>query len=277
MPMLAKHRGQETYGIGSPSGGLLESPEEARFYDWILIDPKDLPFVSFRFHYRSWSNLRQLSLAPDSTEPGRLPTGAREDPDETTTSDESCCSTASITDMTERHLPARLDGQTENIPKLSPPNAPARPLPEIPVKRPVLNRGFESNALAHTPSLLSDIQEEIEDAETIMTTTFPKRSDSLRNAESRSPAKSGSGKVLEAPVLLEEETKLIINESLDCTTERSCVVRHGPVSVEEANCTERQTQTRHASGTVSIVDEAERSFKSGWRLSESEWMRGGNH
>ncbi|KAJ4263200.1 hypothetical protein NW762_006822 [Fusarium torreyae] len=281
MPILAKHRGQETYGIGSPSGGLLESPEEARFYDWILIDPKDLPFVSFRFHYRSWSNLRQLSLAPDSTELGRPQTRPREDPDETTTSDESCCSTASITDMTERHLPALRDGQRETIPKLSPPNAPARPLPEIPVKRPVLSRGFESNALSHTPSLLSDIQEEIEETETSMTTAFPKRSDSLRSTESKSPAKSGPGKVLEVPVLLEEETKLVINESLVCTTERSYAVRHGrvsvPVPVEEANRTTGQAQSRHASEIVSIVVEAERSFKTGWRLSESEWMRGGNH
>ncbi|KAF4964526.1 hypothetical protein FSARC_7557 [Fusarium sarcochroum] len=276
--MLENHRGQETYGIGSPSGGLLESPEDARFYDWILIDPKESPFVSFRFHYRSWANLRQLSLAPDSTELNSPSTQTKEDLDETATSDGAYCSTASVTDMTERHLPARLVRQTEGIPKLSPPNAPARPLPEIPVKRPVLNRGFESNALTHTPSLLSDIQEEMEEAETSMTATFPKRSDSLRSAESRSPAKTGSEKAREVSVLLEKETRLTIKESLICAAGESYLVRHGPVSVlvEEASCTEDQTQARNTSGIVSIVAEAERSFKTGWRLSESEWMRGEN-
>lgn len=45
--------------------GLPEFPEAALFYDWILVDPKDSPYASFRFHYRAWKNLRLLSLASD--------------------------------------------------------------------------------------------------------------------------------------------------------------------------------------------------------------------
>ncbi|KAH7141160.1 hypothetical protein B0J13DRAFT_52257 [Dactylonectria estremocensis] len=63
-PLLAQHRGRESYGIVSPSEGLLESPEDAYYYSWLLTDPKECPFASFRFHYRSWSNLHQLSLVP---------------------------------------------------------------------------------------------------------------------------------------------------------------------------------------------------------------------
>ncbi|KAH7152995.1 hypothetical protein EDB81DRAFT_855491 [Dactylonectria macrodidyma] len=64
VPLLAQHRGRESYGIVSPSGGLLDSPEDAYYYSWHLIDPKECPFASFRFHYRSWRNLQQLSLVP---------------------------------------------------------------------------------------------------------------------------------------------------------------------------------------------------------------------
>ena len=55
-----------TRGIRSPSIGLLDRPQDAHFYDWHLLDAKDSPFVSFRFHYRSWKNLEQLNLIPDS-------------------------------------------------------------------------------------------------------------------------------------------------------------------------------------------------------------------
>lgn len=57
----------------APSGGLIENPQDVTFFDFHLIDPKDSPFVTFRFHYRSWQNLLQLSLVPseglDSSEP----------------------------------------------------------------------------------------------------------------------------------------------------------------------------------------------------------------
>lgn len=36
----------------------------ANFYVYHLLDPKDSPYASFCFHYRSWENLRLLQLAP---------------------------------------------------------------------------------------------------------------------------------------------------------------------------------------------------------------------
>ncbi|KAK3325581.1 hypothetical protein B0H66DRAFT_599732 [Apodospora peruviana] len=65
-PKLEEFRHQENYGIAAPSIGLLDRPQEACFFDWHLIDAKDNPFVSFRFHYRSLNNLRQLNLIPSS-------------------------------------------------------------------------------------------------------------------------------------------------------------------------------------------------------------------
>ncbi|KAL2074139.1 hypothetical protein VTL71DRAFT_7917 [Oculimacula yallundae] len=59
-------KNQEGYGIIMPSGGLLEKPQEAKFYDWHLKDPKDSPFVTFKFHYRSWDSLKSLQLIPDN-------------------------------------------------------------------------------------------------------------------------------------------------------------------------------------------------------------------
>jgi len=46
------------------SEGLLDKPEEATYYDYLLTDPKDAPYASFQFHYRSWKNLTQLHLIP---------------------------------------------------------------------------------------------------------------------------------------------------------------------------------------------------------------------
>lgn len=49
-----------------PSGGLLERPQDAKFYDWHLKDPKDRPFVRFKFHYRSWDSLQASELIPEN-------------------------------------------------------------------------------------------------------------------------------------------------------------------------------------------------------------------
>lgn len=49
-----------------PSGGLLERPQDAKFYDWHLKDPKDSPFVRFKFHYRSWDSLQASELIPEN-------------------------------------------------------------------------------------------------------------------------------------------------------------------------------------------------------------------
>lgn len=43
---------------------MLDNPQDVTFFDFRLIDPKDAPFASFRFHYRSWENLRQLNFIP---------------------------------------------------------------------------------------------------------------------------------------------------------------------------------------------------------------------
>lgn len=48
-----------------PSGGLLDRPQEAKYYDWHLRDDKNTPFVSFKFHYRSWDHLTSLQLIPE--------------------------------------------------------------------------------------------------------------------------------------------------------------------------------------------------------------------
>lgn len=49
-----------------PSGCLLEHPEDAAFYDWLLLDSKESPYATFRFYYRSWAKLRFLNVIPPS-------------------------------------------------------------------------------------------------------------------------------------------------------------------------------------------------------------------
>lgn len=46
------------------SSGLLEK-SRYKYFDWLLEDPKDDPFVTFRFHYRSWDSLEALQLVPE--------------------------------------------------------------------------------------------------------------------------------------------------------------------------------------------------------------------
>ncbi|KAK3901853.1 hypothetical protein C8A05DRAFT_34460 [Staphylotrichum tortipilum] len=63
-PRLEEFRYQENYGIAAPTMGMIDEPEKACFYDWHLLDAKDSPFASFRLHYRSLKNLKQLNLIP---------------------------------------------------------------------------------------------------------------------------------------------------------------------------------------------------------------------
>ncbi|KAK9782306.1 hypothetical protein AB5N19_04566 [Seiridium cardinale] len=72
-PRMVEFRNQERYGIASPSGGLVENPQDATYYDWLLIDPKDGPYASFRFHYRSMKYLVQLNLIPQTESRLELP------------------------------------------------------------------------------------------------------------------------------------------------------------------------------------------------------------
>ncbi|KAH9999260.1 hypothetical protein F4779DRAFT_631321 [Xylariaceae sp. FL0662B] len=57
-------RNQERYGIASPSGGLVDNPEDATYYEYHLDDAKDAPYATFCFHYRSMRHLEQLNLVP---------------------------------------------------------------------------------------------------------------------------------------------------------------------------------------------------------------------
>lgn len=56
-----------------PTGGLLEKPQDAKFYDWHLRDPKERPFATFQFHYRSWDSLISLQLIPSDHGRNLLP------------------------------------------------------------------------------------------------------------------------------------------------------------------------------------------------------------
>lgn len=71
----------------SPSDGLLEFPEDASYYDWVLIDPRDSAFASFCFHYRKWENLRQLNLVQGHQAPTATVPASRSGISETVASD----------------------------------------------------------------------------------------------------------------------------------------------------------------------------------------------
>ncbi|KAL7625598.1 hypothetical protein AAE478_004818 [Parahypoxylon ruwenzoriense] len=58
------HRHPERYGISSPRGGLMDNPQDATFYQYHLEDPRDSPYATFFFHYRSVKHLEQLNLIP---------------------------------------------------------------------------------------------------------------------------------------------------------------------------------------------------------------------
>ncbi|KFY39285.1 hypothetical protein V494_04037 [Pseudogymnoascus sp. VKM F-4513 (FW-928)] len=70
--ILDAFRGQDKYGIEFKSTGLLEK-SRYKYFDWLLEDPKDNPFVTFRFHYRTWDSLQALQLVPDMYKRDLLP------------------------------------------------------------------------------------------------------------------------------------------------------------------------------------------------------------
>ncbi|KPM38099.1 hypothetical protein AK830_g8463 [Neonectria ditissima] len=210
-PMLGQHRGQELYGIASPSGGLLESPEDAYYYDWLLIDPKEYPFVSFRFHYRSWTNLRQLSLVPAST------TFSQSDTDDDRTKSRGGLCTSSGKDRIgtpnptpvlshgdlgredEEDLIERLLGLLQLPAPGCPPSMDKKvthgslahanpcPLPKVPDAMPGPRKSYESYTPSIAASLLPYIEEEgveTEEAEFGLATQMPIPSTSLLVGES---------------------------------------------------------------------------------------------
>lgn len=84
-PSFTKQRLADSYNIRSlcshrsPSGSLLERPEDAVFYDWLLLDPRDSPYATFRFYHRSWAGLRRLGVIPQpriANSAGPFPYGA---------------------------------------------------------------------------------------------------------------------------------------------------------------------------------------------------------
>jgi hypothetical protein len=49
-----------------PGVGLVENPQDMKYFEWVLIDPKDIPYATFYFHYRSWDYLQSLHIIPNS-------------------------------------------------------------------------------------------------------------------------------------------------------------------------------------------------------------------
>ncbi|RYO93619.1 hypothetical protein DL766_010542 [Monosporascus sp. MC13-8B] len=64
-PKLDEYRSQERYGIASPSGGLIDNPQDVTYHEYSLIDAKGCPYCNFCFHYRSMKHLQLLSLVPE--------------------------------------------------------------------------------------------------------------------------------------------------------------------------------------------------------------------
>ncbi|KAK3945137.1 hypothetical protein QBC46DRAFT_303903 [Diplogelasinospora grovesii] len=63
-PCLEEFRNHNNYGIAIPSVGLMSDPEDALYYSFHLMDAKDEPYATFKYHYRSWDNLEQLNIIP---------------------------------------------------------------------------------------------------------------------------------------------------------------------------------------------------------------------
>ncbi|KAF5595432.1 hypothetical protein FPCIR_4470 [Fusarium pseudocircinatum] len=292
LPILESHRGQESYGIGSPSGGLLDLPDEACFYDWILMDSKESPFVSFRFLYRSLLNLRQLSLAPDP-ESDDSSVDTEEDMAEhasegfrsikprcigniCTESPSSSALDDALSVQGEPRSSTRPRRLTEAALMIAPPKASARPLPEVPTKKPVDHRDIEKQVEAHEYTSLSDIPEETEHTDTSIASTasFPGRSDSPRSVKARVLELNDCG-ITPLQLALKRDTSSTILESLVNFSEqpgqgqtRALSTSTGKMGYLETDEPEQTTEMK------SIVAEAEHSFKTGWRLSESEWIKG---
>ncbi|KAI2463991.1 hypothetical protein F4781DRAFT_425902 [Annulohypoxylon bovei var. microspora] len=58
------HRNRDHKGITSSSGGLVDNPQDASFYEYHLEDARDSPYATFCFHYRSMKYLEQLNIIP---------------------------------------------------------------------------------------------------------------------------------------------------------------------------------------------------------------------
>ncbi|KAI0881176.1 uncharacterized protein GGS22DRAFT_173545 [Annulohypoxylon maeteangense] len=57
-------RNRERRGITLSSGGLVDDPQDASFYEYHLEDARDSPYATFCFHYRPTKCLEQLNIIP---------------------------------------------------------------------------------------------------------------------------------------------------------------------------------------------------------------------
>lgn len=64
--MLFQELANKARGDSAPSIGLLDRPEDACFFDYHLTDAKDLPYATFKLHYRSSWSLQKLNLVPST-------------------------------------------------------------------------------------------------------------------------------------------------------------------------------------------------------------------
>ncbi|KAI1205985.1 uncharacterized protein F4807DRAFT_249457 [Annulohypoxylon truncatum] len=58
------NRNWDRNGITLSSGGLVDDPQDASFYEYHLEDARDSPYATFCFHYRSMKYLEQLNIVP---------------------------------------------------------------------------------------------------------------------------------------------------------------------------------------------------------------------
>jgi hypothetical protein len=49
-----------------PGVGLVENPQDMKYFEWVLVDPKDLPYATFFFHYRTLDYLQSHQLVSHS-------------------------------------------------------------------------------------------------------------------------------------------------------------------------------------------------------------------
>lgn len=265
---------------------MLDWPEDACYYDWILIDSKESPFVTFRFHYRTWSNLYQLSLAPRRNKPDG-PAQAEPKPAKNTGTEQGKDRSSSkkvwfaepLSFELIEHLepdqdspsksqsvpPTQSPGLLENAPVILPLSLSTRPLPEIPIKRPVTHEEAKPLPLARTASSLSDISEE---TETSTTVTFPQRSDSLRGDKFRiSECQTTESLVVLA---LAEATANFAIQGL--FTEE---LKDSDITEMEAAATKYEAKSsEHVSDVKAMVAKVELSIKTGWRMTDNEWTTG---
>jgi hypothetical protein len=157
-----------------------------------------------------------------------------------------------------------------------PPKASARPLPEVPTRKPADHRDIEKQVEAHEYTSLSDIPEEIEHTDTSVasTTSFPGRSDSPRSVKARVLELNDCG-IMPLQPALKRDTSSTILESLVNYSEQPGPGQLRALSTPTGKMGHLETdEPEQTSEMKSIVAEAEHSFRTGWRLSESEWIKG---